>query len=127
MSRSIDEKKTRNSELPLPHELGAHFLDMLERHLGGADVLGDESRLARHDGRAADVIKQAGLAVVNMTKYTDYWLPDAHIQSDYGKRISTFLSTHEQSGLMVENLIKKWSGRKLRKVFASQFTRTTRS
>ena len=96
-------KRSRNVELPLPQQLGAHFLDVLERYLGGADMLGDETGLARHDGRPADVIKQAGLAVVDVTKNADDRLPDAHLQSDYGKRISIFLSTETIARLFIWN------------------------
>jgi hypothetical protein len=100
MARRVYEKKAGHVELPLPHELGAHLLDVFERYFCGTNVLGDETGFARHDGRTAYVIKQAGLAVVDMTKYTDDWLPDAHAQSDYGNRISIFLSIRERSGWM---------------------------
>ena len=90
-------KKTGNtSKLALSHELGAHFLDVFSGTSVAPICWGDEPGLTRHDGCAAYVIKQAGLAMVDVTKYTDDRLPNAHVQSDYGNRISIFLSTHER-------------------------------
>ena len=79
MARSVDEQQARYRELAaLPYERFRDPIYMVYRHLGCADVLGDQSSLSLSDRGPSDAVEQGGLAMVNMTKDTNDRLSGGH-------------------------------------------------
>ena len=76
VARGVDEQEPGDLERLVLHEVPADRPDRVQRDLRGPDVLGDPARLPGHDARPADLVEEAGLAVVHVAEDGDDGLAD---------------------------------------------------